>query len=219
MAESKPGARPAWVNFATGASAALSGWMFVHPFDLLKVGARRQTHAPRDSGQNVSYHYGIHFCSRVGIVGQVGIVALQSLLSLVVIPGVVGLIALEGLLGFSFPFYPFYAYNKEYHYGPAAQAREQASAAPVSTRFRSQVRAQLAGEVAGGGKVSVVQIAKTIVKSEGPVGLYAGLSAAAARQLSYGNLRLGIYSTLRDSEHHTVCSHRVMPMPGWRLQG
>jgi len=81
------------------------------------------------------------------------------------------------------------------------------------------VRAQLAGEVAGGGKVSVVQIAKTIVKSEGPVGLYAGLSAAAARQLSYGNLRLGIYSTLRDSEHHTVCSHRVMPMPGWRLQG
>ena len=30
-------ARPAWVNFATGASAALSGWMFVHPFDLLKV--------------------------------------------------------------------------------------------------------------------------------------------------------------------------------------
>ena len=93
-------ARPAWVNFATGASAALSGWLFVHPFDLLKV------------------------------------------------------------------------------------------------------RAQLAGEAAGGSKVSVVEIARTIVKTEGPVGLYAGLSAAAARQLSYGNLRLGIYSTLREKMFH-----------------
>ena len=34
--------------------------------------------------------------------------------------------------------------------------------------------------------------------TQGPIGLYAGMSAAAARQLSYGNLRLGIYSTLRD---------------------
>ena len=93
-------ARPAWVNFATGAGAALSGWLFVHPFDLLKV------------------------------------------------------------------------------------------------------RAQLAGEAAGGSKVSVVEIARTIVKTEGPVGLYAGLSAAAARQLSYGNLRLGIYSTLREKMFH-----------------
>jgi len=84
--------RPAWVNFATGAGAALSGWVFVHPFDLLKV------------------------------------------------------------------------------------------------------RAQLAG-----GKVSIVNMAQTIVKNEGPLGLYAGMSAAAARQLSYGNLRLGIYATLRDS--------------------
>ena len=33
----KHNARPAWVNFATGAGAALSGWMFVHPFDPLKV--------------------------------------------------------------------------------------------------------------------------------------------------------------------------------------
>ena len=47
--------------------------------------------------------------------------------------------------------------------------------------------------------MSVVKIAQTIVKSEGPIGLYAGLSAAAARQLSYGNLRLGIYATLRDT--------------------
>jgi hypothetical protein len=53
-----------------------------------------------------------------------------------------------------------------------------------------QVRAQLAGEAAGGKKVSVVEIGKTILRNEGPKGLYAGLSAAAARQLSYGNLRL-----------------------------
>ncbi len=78
--------------------------------------------------------------------------------------------------------------------------------------MRCQVRAQLAGEAAGGVKVSVVQIAKNIVKSEGPIGLYAGLSAAAARQLSYGNLRLGIYSTLRDSNLLATVSYRhVMP--------
>jgi hypothetical protein len=35
--QQQKGGRPTWVNFMTGASAALSGWMFVHPFDLLKV--------------------------------------------------------------------------------------------------------------------------------------------------------------------------------------
>ena len=45
-----------------------------------------------------------------------------------------------------------------------------------------QVRAQLAGEAAGGKKVSVVEIGKTILRNEGPKGLYAGLSAAAARR-------------------------------------
>lgn len=93
IAQKKSRGRPAWVNFVLGGSAALSGWVFVHPFDLLKV------------------------------------------------------------------------------------------------------RAQLAG----GGKVSVLGLAQSIVKTEGPLGLYAGMSAAAARQLSYGNLRLGIYSTLRDT--------------------
>ena len=39
-AQQKPGKRPAWVNFAMGAGAALSGWVFVHPFDLLKVRAQ-----------------------------------------------------------------------------------------------------------------------------------------------------------------------------------
>jgi len=62
-----------------------------------------------------------------------------------------------------------------------------------------KVRAQLAGEVAADGKVSIVQIARKIVKTDGPLGLYSGLSAAAARQLIYVNLSLGIYGTLRDT--------------------
>ena len=48
----------------------------------------------------------------------------------------------------------------------------------LSLSVGAKVRAQLAGEVAGGGKVSVVEIAKTIIKAEGPLGLYAGISAA-----------------------------------------
>ena len=80
------------MNFATGASAALSGWLFVHPFDLLKV------------------------------------------------------------------------------------------------------RQQLAGEGSGGAKTSLASLAKEIVAKEGPAGLYGGLSAACTRQLTYGNMRLGLYA-------------------------
>mmetsp|Transcript_11259 Transcript_11259/g.14065 ORF Transcript_11259/g.14065 Transcript_11259/m.14065 type:complete len:324 (+) Transcript_11259:161-1132(+) len=87
--------RPRWVNFLTGASGALSGWMLVHPFDLIKV------------------------------------------------------------------------------------------------------RSQLLGE-SSPGKISMTQVAKDILKNEGPTGFYGGLSAAVARQLSYGNLRLGFYATFRE---------------------
>ena len=58
------------------------------------------------------------------------------------------------------------------------------------SRRGKQVRAQLAGEAAAGGKVSVVEIARNIVKTEGPLGLYAGLSAAAARQVSFECMRI-----------------------------
>eukprot|EP01045_Picozoa_sp_COSAG04_P028742 COSAG04_NODE_4544_length_2025_cov_1.157840_1_plen_344_part_00 len=88
--------RPVWVNFATGAAGALSGWMLVHPFDLLKV------------------------------------------------------------------------------------------------------RKQLLGE-AGKGNIGMGRLAKDIIAKEGPTGLYGGLSAAVARQLSYGNLRLGLYQTFKEA--------------------
>lgn len=83
------------VNFAVGAAGALSGWMFVHPFDLLKV------------------------------------------------------------------------------------------------------RQQLAGE-AKGPRMGLSALAKDIVAKEGAFGLYGGLSAAVARQLTYGNMRLGFYQTFKD---------------------
>ena len=108
--------RPAWVNFLTGASAALSGWMFVHPFDLLKV--------------------------RAQLAGE------QAAANAAMASGGGG--------------------------GAAMSAAKESS-------------------------VSVAKIARNIVETEGVAGLYAGLSAAAARQLSYGNLRLGVYGTLRDT--------------------
>jgi solute carrier family 25 oxoglutarate transporter 11 len=40
-----------------------------------------------------------------------------------------------------------------------------------------------------------------IAKSDGPRGLYAGLSAALARQLSYGTMRIGMFEWLRDATY------------------
>ena len=68
-----------------------------------------------------------------------------------------------------------------------------------------QVRAQLAGEVAAGGKVSIVQIARNIVKTEGPLGLYSGLSAAAARQVFLEYLILRKYNFLCG----TMCQNKT----------
>jgi solute carrier family 25 oxoglutarate transporter 11 len=59
-----------------------------------------------------------------------------------------------------------------------------------------KVRKQLLSE-GGGANVGLSTMARNIVQKEGVKGLYAGLSAAAARQLSYGNFRLGIYAELK----------------------
>ena len=40
--------------------------------------------------------------------------------------------------------------------------------------------------------------AKTILRTEGMIGFYNGLSASMARQLSYTTVRLGIYNILLD---------------------
>eukprot|EP00924_Labyrinthula_sp_SR-Ha-C_P005920 snap_masked-scaffold_14-processed-gene-9.30-mRNA-1 protein AED:0.02 eAED:0.02 QI:0/0/0/1/1/1/2/0/288 len=83
--------RPAWINFVTGGAAALSGWLLVHPFDLIKV------------------------------------------------------------------------------------------------------RSQLYGK-----KSSFLSVGRSVVNQNGFRGLYGGLEAAVVRQLTYGNLRLGLYSTIAD---------------------
>eukprot|EP00924_Labyrinthula_sp_SR-Ha-C_P003333 augustus_masked-scaffold_15-processed-gene-6.62-mRNA-1 protein AED:0.04 eAED:0.04 QI:0/-1/0/1/-1/1/1/0/304 len=82
---------PKWVNFALGGSAALCGWVIVHPFDLIKV------------------------------------------------------------------------------------------------------RTQLLGK-----KASMAEVAKKVYGESGTRGFYAGLQAASIRQLTYGNLRLGIYASIND---------------------
>jgi len=77
-----------------------------------------------------------------------------------------------------------------------------------------KVRQQLMGE--GGQKsAGVSAVARQVVQAEGVAGLYAGLSAAAARQLSYGNLRLGIYSSLKDALYGTSPA----PPPAWATLG
>jgi len=59
-----------------------------------------------------------------------------------------------------------------------------------------KVRMQLLGET---GKIgaSPVLVMKELVKTEGVAGLYSGLSAAIARQVTYTSLRIGIYDQLR----------------------
>ncbi|KAI0562096.1 Mitochondrial carrier [Gracilaria domingensis] len=63
-----------------------------------------------------------------------------------------------------------------------------------------KVRMQIAGE---GTKETpykgFLQAARLISRSEGVTALYSGLSAALTRQISYTTLRLGLYSSLRES--------------------
>ncbi|EWM21544.1 mitochondrial 2-oxoglutarate malate carrier protein [Nannochloropsis gaditana] len=56
-----------------------------------------------------------------------------------------------------------------------------------------QVRMQLAGK-AGGGMLTTAQ---DIIKREGFAGLYSGLSAAIARQMSYTTMRLGFFDEIK----------------------
>jgi solute carrier family 25 oxoglutarate transporter 11 len=71
-----------------------------------------------------------------------------------------------------------------------------------------KVRQQLAGE-AGGPKTPLTQVAKDIIAKEGVKGLYGGLSAAVARQLSYGNMRLGFYETFKEMTYGNDEPHGV----------
>lgn len=59
-----------------------------------------------------------------------------------------------------------------------------------------KVRMQLIGET-GACAVAPSTVLKDLVKAEGMGGLYSGLSAAIARQVTYTSLRIGLYDTLR----------------------
>lgn len=57
-----------------------------------------------------------------------------------------------------------------------------------------KTRLQLYGEgVAGAKPPSPLAVAAEVVKAQGPLGLYAGYSAAALRQVVYGSARLGLF--------------------------
>jgi len=57
-----------------------------------------------------------------------------------------------------------------------------------------KVRAQ----INTGAPISPLGTAANIFKTEGPKGLYAGLSAAITRQFTYGMMRLGLYDVIRE---------------------
>lgn len=60
-----------------------------------------------------------------------------------------------------------------------------------------KVHLQLAGQT--GAKVTTLGVARSVVAKEGVFGLYAGLSAAVARQMVYGTARLGMHRALSDN--------------------
>ena len=49
MTDKKKASVPAWTKFATGGAAGISGWLFVHPADVIKArSARIAYHAPNN---------------------------------------------------------------------------------------------------------------------------------------------------------------------------
>ncbi|CAK4077031.1 unnamed protein product [Aphanomyces euteiches] len=60
-----------------------------------------------------------------------------------------------------------------------------------------KVHLQLAGQT--GSNATAVSVAKSVVAKQGFSGLYAGLSAAVARQMVYGTARLGMHRAISDS--------------------
>jgi len=60
-----------------------------------------------------------------------------------------------------------------------------------------KVHLQLAGQT--GSNATASTVIRNVVKKEGPLGLYAGLSAAVARQMVYGTARLGMHRSVSDA--------------------
>jgi solute carrier family 25 oxoglutarate transporter 11 len=59
-----------------------------------------------------------------------------------------------------------------------------------------QVRIQLSGEGGAKGTANPLAVARTIIASDGVIGLYTGLSAGLLRQATYTTARLGIFRTI-----------------------
>lgn len=96
-------------------------------------------------------------------------------------------------------------------------AAERSTASSVGDRIRPFARGGLAGcigwlfvhpmdliktraqVIPGARSMSMAQVSRRIIASEGLSALYAGLSAALTRQAVYTTLRLGLYQTIRDA--------------------
>ena len=70
---------------------------------------------------------------------------------------------------------------------------------PPSSSSSKKVRLQIQGEgaSAAGSKLNMFTMAKHIVKTEGPSGLFAGVSASLARQCVYSGARFGLYDAFK----------------------
>jgi len=67
---------------------------------------------------------------------------------------------------------------------------------PIDTiKVRIQIRSE---ELGAGAKISPVDIAKEIHKSQGIRGFYKGLDSALFRQATYATARLGIFKSISD---------------------
>jgi dicarboxylate transporter 10 len=54
-------------------------------------------------------------------------------------------------------------------------------------------------QTAGGGKEGIIGVAKRVIKSDGIMGLYSGLTASLLRQLTYSTARIGIYEVAKQA--------------------
>ena len=81
---------------------------------------------------------------------------------------------------------------------------------PPLPRPRTQVRIQLAGTG------SPLAVAGNIVKNEGFVALYSGLSAAIMRQATYTTARLGLFSSFNEK---LIAKNDGKPLPLWQKAG
>lgn len=89
-------------------------------------------------------------------------------------------------------YFPNWKYVKPFAVGGTAGCLATMVVQPID-RLKTEIQARTIDRNPNRG---VVQVASSILKNEGPMGFYVGLSAGLLRQLTYGTSRLGIFRSL-----------------------